>query len=855
VDFTKADKTKFNIVASGCGTGKAQPLYSKVKTTDGWKEIKDIQLGDTIITPSGKLSNITGIFPQGKQDIYRIYFKDGRYADCTLDHLWKIYHYKWKGTSTGVYRILSLNEFLSIWNKSRDYTIDYKKFYIPLIDWIINDNNKKELPINPYLLGLLIGDGGFRSLTSLTFSTSDSELITNIKNILDGEYEITKINKSKYNYIIKRKSIYGSNGNIYMHTLKQLGLYNKLSNEKFIPKIYKESSNLQKLNLLKGLMDTDGTADKSGSISFSSTSYQLAKDVQELVWSLGGIAKIVPKDKYYTYKGERKLGKKSYTVYIRVPYPSKMFTLNRKKKKVSNYQYTNNLRLEITNIEKINKYEAQCIMIDDNEHLYITDNHIVTHNTYWISNNVTEHLPHIKPSEMLFVTSRSLIVEQQVKEDGIIKFNPNSKYNIRYWNGEEDSLEALVEKGIYIMTYDKIINILKTENAEGFETLSKVKVVFFDECHTIFSDSFIKDMESLKVWIRDTLYTNTKYIIGLTATPRILFFYQKEWGVSVKQLNKEILVNYKAKQLYCTNFNTLHFLLANKDIQGKTIVMCYSIDECYKLKEKIPNSFVLVSKSNNKYYMPEMNEIRDYIVENESLPDTYLEVFERDKKTKEPIKSERKNLEVLITTSTLREGVNLRETSGIKNVAISFTDELHISQWVGRCRYDIENLIVAETYIRSDNYNQQSYLAQSRNNYKEFMNDINHTKWFDSISHLIDHDITKIRRFVLSNKEEIFTTYINTKWLVPSDINDNEIDKYRIYKQKDKEEILNKAIECQLIDLPKSHITFNRVIRFMTNTLGYTIEDGRFSIKRKQYRYKLIVDFDEDYMEEMLRAN
>ena len=112
-------------------SGELNHYIVEVKTTDGWKEIKDIQLGDTIITPSGKLSNITGIFPQGKQDIYRIYFKDGRYADCTLDHLWKIYHYKWKGTSTGVYRILSLNEFLSIWNKSRDYTIDYN--FISLI--------------------------------------------------------------------------------------------------------------------------------------------------------------------------------------------------------------------------------------------------------------------------------------------------------------------------------------------------------------------------------------------------------------------------------------------------------------------------------------------------------------------------------------------------------------------------------------------------------------------------------------------------------------------------------------------------------------------------------------------------
>jgi len=451
---------------------------------------------------------------------------------------------------------------------------------------------------------------------------------------------------------------------------------------------------------------------------------------------------------------------------------------------------------------------------------------------------------------MLFITSRSLIVEQQVKEDGITKFNPNNKCNIKYWNGEIDSLEEIAKKGIYIMTYDKIINILKSDNAEGFETLSKIKIIFFDECHTIFSDTFIKDIESLKIWIRDTLYTNTKYIIGLTATPRILFFYQKEWGVSIKQLNKEILVNYKAKQLYCTNFNTLHFLLANKDIQGKTIVMCYSIEECYKLKERIPNSFVLISKSNKKYYMPEMDEIRDCIIENETLPDTYLEVFERDKKTKEPIESERRNLEVLITTSTLREGVNLRETSGVKNVAISFTDELHISQWVGRCRYDIENLIIAETYIRSDNYNQKSYLAQSRNNFKDFMSDINHTKWFDSISHLIEHDMTKIRRFVLSNKEELFTTYINTKWLVPSDASDIEINKYRIYKKEDKEEILSRIIEYQLIDLPKSHITFNKAINFMKNTLGYTIEDGRFKLKRKQYRYKLIIDFDEDFINE-----
>jgi len=134
------------------------------------------------------------------------------------------------------------------------------------------------------------------------------------------------------------------------------------------------------------------------------------------------------------------------------------------------------------------------------------------------------------------------------------------------------------------------------------------------------------------------------------------------------------------------------------------------------------------------------------------------------------------------------------------------------------------------------------------------MSDVNHTKWFDSISHLIDHDMTKIRRFVLSNKEEMFTTYINKKWLVPSDVTGKDIEKYRIYKQEDKDEIIKKVIEYQLIDLPKSHLTFNRIIKFMINTLGYNIEDGRFKLKRKQYRYKLIVDFDEEYVDEMKNA-
>lgn len=470
-----------------------------------------------------------------------------------------------------------------------------------------------------------------------------------------------------------------------------------------------------------------------------------------------------------------------------------------------------------------------------------------TGKTFWVANDVRKQFPHIRPEQMLFVTSRALIVEQQIKNKGITKFNPRKVEDIRYWNGEIDNLDEISKKGIQIMTYDKIIDIIKTKNAEGFRTLGKIRVMFFDECHTLFSDApFIRDMEALKVWVREILYDGSKVVIGLTATPRILFHNQVRWGVGIKQLNKDVIVNYRAKQLYCTDFNSLHFLLANGNIQGKTIVMCYSIKDCYRLKEKVPNSFVLVSKSNSTHYMPEMDEVRDYIIENEGLPDTYLEVTKRGKH-KVPVEYERRKLEVLISTSTLREGINLREESGIKNVAICFTDEMHISQWVGRCRYNVENLIVANTYIRSDNYNADSYLTLSRKQFNNYMKNRNNTRWFDSIAHLVEHDITQIKHLQLNEKEQKFTTYINTRWLVPSGANEKEMEKYRIYRQEDKDEIVAKLIYCRLIDLPDRYITFNRAIRFMQDTLGYIIETGRFVKERRKYTYKIVIDFEEDY--------
>ena len=454
-----------------------------------------------------------------------------------------------------------------------------------------------------------------------------------------------------------------------------------------------------------------------------------------------------------------------------------------------------------------------------------------TGKTWFIAKEFRNHLPHIKVSEILFIASRSLIVEQQSRVEGISKFNINNLSLIKHWNGEEDSTEILEKKGIQIMTYDKIIKILKTKNAEGFETLGKIKVVVLDECHTIFSDKFIKDIEMLKVWIRDIIYKREKIFIGLTATPNIISHYQKQWGVFVNRINKEILINHKVKQLHCTNFDTIPYIVTNKLI-GKTLIMCYSHKDCIKLKEKIPNSCILLSKS-NKNFTNEMNNIRNYIIKNESLPNIFID----DDGTE-------KQLNVLITTSTLREGVNLREESGVKNIICCFSDELHITQFVGRARYSIDNLVVALTYVNADNFEQNGYLTKCRNMFKEFMKNKDNTSWFDTIDHLVEHDIYDVKRFVLNHDENRFIDYINKKWLVPKGI--SEVDKYRIYKEEHKEEIIKMVINCKLLKLYPSKITFLKVLDLMENNLGYCIDSGRSMIDRKQHTYKIIVDFDEE---------
>lgn len=236
--------------------------------------------------------------------------------------------------------------------------------------------NSQTLPLDAYLVGALIGDGGMTG-SNIIFTSADKEIIDDMNNIV-SEYDLflnpskeTK-NGEKYDYRIVNKTITGNSKNYVKDCMTTLGLRCK-SEFKRIPKIYLYSSIEDRIAILQGLLDTDGTVcRKSGSTIFSSSSEGLVEDVQELVRSLGGLATIFSKKTTHL---------DHYTSYINLPNNIMPFRLTRKKDLVIPKTKYLTPRY-ITNIEYIGKVEQQCISIDSENHLYITDNHVVTHNTF-----------------------------------------------------------------------------------------------------------------------------------------------------------------------------------------------------------------------------------------------------------------------------------------------------------------------------------------------------------------------------------------------------------------------------------------------------------------------------------------
>lgn len=369
----ESSSRKYIPVLSGLpGVGKAQPLTAKILTPTGWVHMGDIHEGDDIIVPDGTIAKVCGVYPQGDKDVFVITFHDGSKTECCLDHLWSVY-YRPKSAQKTLPGIIDTREIIKQIQKGYNVSI-------PLIK-PLETNCTKDLPIPPYTMGALLGDGSFQKY-GVRITSADPELIEYVRQELpEGmNCENYRGHPIEYGFTHDHQN---EDGNVYAQAIRQLDLWDKNSFTKFIPDVYKSASTSQKWDLLRGLMDTDGTVCKKSKCSFSTSSYQLMKDVQELVWSLGGCASLLVKYPHYKYKGEVKQGAISYQLHISMPEPCELFKLTRKKTRCNKKHGKGRIQLfrRVKSVEYKGKEPSQCIMVDHPDHLYITDDYIVTHNT------------------------------------------------------------------------------------------------------------------------------------------------------------------------------------------------------------------------------------------------------------------------------------------------------------------------------------------------------------------------------------------------------------------------------------------------------------------------------------------
>lgn len=366
--------------------GKCTDLDALIRTPHGWIRMGDIKVGDIVVTPDGGTADVSGVYPQGKKEVFRVYFEDGRWVDCSDDHLWKVHWPHWGEADGGKWRILQMREIrehLEAHSKSKN------RLSIPLTKPEIKDD--VDLPIDPYVLGVILGDGSI-SDRHVTITKPDPWLREEVNRLLPEGYKASEFYDGEKTFGISRDDTKEVPG--FVRLLNDLGLGGTVSHTKFIPDIYMQGSEAQKRALLQGLMDTDGTpgtldlckdgvTPKHGGIEYSTTSHTLARQVQELIRSLGGLCKLSERQTYYTYKGERKKGRLSFRVCPRIANRADLFRLPRKKEIASTgaYKYEDSLKLAIRAIVPIGFKETQCIEVDHPEHLYLTNDYIVTHNT------------------------------------------------------------------------------------------------------------------------------------------------------------------------------------------------------------------------------------------------------------------------------------------------------------------------------------------------------------------------------------------------------------------------------------------------------------------------------------------
>lgn len=367
---------RFNVVISSRQSGKALDLNTPISTPEGFVKMGDLKDGDKIHGIDGKIYNVTKAHDVlYDRECFKVIFDNGEEIIADADHLW------FTQTKTDRKRKYNRNGSVKTTKDIFNTLLYGKKEPNHRIPMCLNgiQYDEKLLPILPYILGLWLGDGATDG-SRITIGKRDiNDTVEILKN--NEQFKILKIQENKRGVF----SLNLTNEKRKVDSLHTLLRTNNILGNKHIPENYFISSREQRLELLKGLMDSDGYINSKGHAYFYNTNLKLVKEVQRLITSLG-------------YKGfyKEKIAKingvecgivgsvyfKPREMVVKLPFKADRLKSTLSEKNESNrnqYHY-------IKNIEQVDSVPVRCITVDSPDSLYLCGNtYIPTHNTTTIT--------------------------------------------------------------------------------------------------------------------------------------------------------------------------------------------------------------------------------------------------------------------------------------------------------------------------------------------------------------------------------------------------------------------------------------------------------------------------------------
>lgn len=346
------------IIAARPAEGKALANSTLIPVPSiGEIKMGELSVGDYVFGDDGNPTKVIGVYPQGEKQMYSVIMSNGVRVYADIDHNWSV-----RKRTTAKFEVMTTREILEWYNGDVKIPSNRKALQIKYTKPV--EYEKQNVEFSAWLIGFLIGDG---CSTRFSFSSAEDDIIERV-----SEYATLK-QSSKYDFSMSKNLPLRK----YIQKDKKIGSH---SYNKFVPKEYMFNSSDVRLEVLQGILDSDGHVQKCGNtIDYSTASKQLAEDVIFLVRSLGGRCTMVEKDTHYAKNGERFQSLRSYRLRLSfcngiVPVSSKKH-LRRYKGTIKKSTYT------IVSVEKSHIESATCITVDNDSHLFLCNDFTVTHNT------------------------------------------------------------------------------------------------------------------------------------------------------------------------------------------------------------------------------------------------------------------------------------------------------------------------------------------------------------------------------------------------------------------------------------------------------------------------------------------